>query len=116
MESMSNPQIDIVDRLLKTSDPSLRFEFDRAQCGRIGKMEPEEKLMLAILEDALNHLRGKPVAGLAGKPQRWAYEETIQWFQSDTEDYVFSFVTICERFGFEPRAVRAAVLGKREAA
>ena len=67
-------------------------------------LEPEKRLMLAILEDAIHcfqdnlftrNVRGKRL-----------FEEAKEWIVEADGDRVFSFENICEALGFNPAYVR----------
>ena len=71
-------------------------------------LEPEKRLMLAILEDAIHcfqdnlftrNVRGKRL-----------FEEAEEWIVEADGDRVFSFENICEALGFNPAYVRQGLL------
>ncbi len=71
-------------------------------------LEPEKRLMLAILEDAIHcfqdnlftrNVRGKRLC-----------EEAEEWIVEADGDRVFSFENICEALGFNPAYVRQGLL------
>src|SRR6266496_2143147 len=71
-------------------------------------LEPEKRLMLAILEDAIHcfqdnlftrNVRGKRLC-----------EEAEEWIVEADGDWVFSFENICEALGFNPAYVRQGLL------
>lgn len=66
---------------------------------------PEKNLLAAILLSALSDLR-KP--GEAGR-------KALEFFLSPEEDYVFSFVSICDYLSLDPKLV-LAVAGLKPAA
>lgn len=77
--------------------------------------EPEKKLMLAVLEDALwcfqNGLLtrdNKKKRGLSGEAEEWIMEEG--------GDRLFSFNEICELLGLNPRYLRKRLVGWKEEA
>ena len=65
---------------------------------------PIKRLMLAILEDALNCL-GKQASTKRGGQHR-IYLEAEQWLYHEDEDALFSFSTICQTLGIEPSYLR----------
>ncbi len=67
---------------------------------------PEQRLMAAVLEDALNTRRRGPHA--TGRSPRLLYAEVRRWFASNDVSWPFSFVNVCHALGLEPSAVRAA--------
>jgi hypothetical protein len=84
-------------------DPILPEQFvDR----RRRPLQPEQHLMAAVLEDALNVRRRGPCA--TGRSPRLLYAEVRRWFASNDIQWPFSFVNICQGLGLDPSAVRAA--------
>jgi len=71
-------------------------------------LEPEKRLMLAILEDAIHcfqdNLFARNVRG------RRLFEEAEEWIVEADGDRVFSFENICEALGFNPAYVRQGLL------
>jgi len=66
--------------------------------------QPERRLMLAVLEDAIDtyvkHVTSPRGIGRA------RYNEVANWFRSEDSEWPFSFVSICETLGLEPPVVR----------
>jgi hypothetical protein len=75
-------------------------------------LEPEKRLMLAVLEDAVNCLRTNVVART--KQQRRLFRETEDWILEPGHDWVFSFENICAILGFDPQYVRQGLLRLKE--
>ena len=71
-------------------------------------LEPEKRLMLAILEDAIHcfqdNLFARNVRG------RRLFEEAEEWIVEVDGDWVFSFENICEALGFNPAYLRHGLL------
>lgn len=71
-------------------------------------LEPEKKLMCAILEDAINCYRNNLLAqSVKGKS---LFEETKAWIAAVDSDWIFSFDNVCEALGFNPEYVRQGLL------
>jgi hypothetical protein len=71
-------------------------------------LEPEKRLMLAILEDAINCFQDNlPAQNVRG---RRLFEEAEEWVVEADGDWVFSFENICEALGFNPTYVREGLL------
>lgn len=68
---------------------------------------PEERLLLAVLEEALASYQG----GLISKdPQRRRlYCEAERWIRADDTDSLFGFESICGTFGIDPDYIRAGL-------
>lgn len=67
--------------------------------------DPERRLMVAILEDAVSCLGKDPRR--ASRQQRKAFEEAHSWVNADdAEAWIFSFSNVCEMLGFDPAYLR----------
>jgi len=77
--------------------------FDR----RADLLQPEKRLMLAILEDATATLLRHPPPRHAGK--RRALRETEAWLDSPDTESPFAFVRICEALGLDAQWLRTGL-------
>jgi hypothetical protein len=102
-------QIDIVARLLQVNDPTTAQDFAEVNSPRHA-LHGENRLLLAILETALENVRGTPSPGLGHKRALEVRQDDIEWIQSEESEYIFSFVVVCELLGFDAQAVRAAII------
>jgi hypothetical protein len=84
--------------------PAQYFEALRAKNG----LEPEERLMLAVLEDAVRCFQDNVSAGSEAKKKLFA--EAEEWFLEQGAEWVFSFENICEVLGLTPDYVRRGLL------
>ena len=75
-------------------------------------LEPEKRLMLAILEDAVNCFQ-ENLSAESGK-RKILFDDVEQWIHADGSDWVFSFDHICEALGFTPAYVRQGLLRWQE--
>ncbi|MGH7855044.1 MAG: hypothetical protein ACREP3_16465 [Candidatus Binatia bacterium] len=67
--------------------------------------DPERRLMVAILEDAVSCLSKNPRR--CPRPQRKSFEEAHSWINaSDADGWIFSFPNVCETLGFDPAYLR----------
>ena len=71
-------------------------------------LEPEKRLMLAILEDAVDCFQNNVLA--QSLKSRRLFEEAEEWIVEVDGDWVFSFENICEVLGFNPAYVRQGLL------
>jgi len=71
------------------------------------RLQPEKRLMLAVLEDAIETLF--KTAGARHRAGRSLFAETMEWFTPDDTSWPFSFVNICEALGLSPSRVRLVV-------
>ena len=71
--------------------------------------EPERRLMVAILEDAVSCLWAD--LRECNFRQRRQYEEAKDWVTTDEEgDWIFSFRNICEVLGMDPSYLRRGLI------
>jgi len=71
-------------------------------------IEPEKKLMLAVLEDAINCFQANVMAE-RGRRKR-LFDETLDWFLHRGDDWPFSFESVCEILRLNPDYVRRGLL------
>jgi hypothetical protein len=68
---------------------------------------PERTLMAAILFDGLQAYISYMCA--KGRDARTKYKEAFNWVNSKDNEYVFSFVSVCEGLGIDPQFLRAGL-------
>lgn len=66
---------------------------------RLDVSTPEKRLALAVLADAVRHVRSGG--------QSTAEDEA--WFASSAADHPFAFVTICQALGLDPEHLRREI-------
>lgn len=71
-------------------------------------LEPEKRLMLAVLEDAVQCFQDN-VSAQSGRRKR-LFQEVEEWILEGGNDWVFSFESICEVLGFNPQYVRQGLV------
>lgn len=71
-------------------------------------LEPEKRLMLAILKDAVSTFQADLFAANVKSSRR--YEQAKDWITETDGDWVFSFENICEHLGLNPAYVRNGLL------
>ncbi|HEY7219580.1 MAG TPA: hypothetical protein VH985_14440, partial [Candidatus Binatia bacterium] len=71
-------------------------------------IDPERRLMAALLEDAVACLARDP--GRCSHRQRRYFEEAQAWIQiKEGEDWIFSFTNVCETLGFNADYLRSGL-------
>lgn len=70
---------------------------------RRGGLSPEQRLLFAVLEDALTIYRRRADCWRS----RAERAEVVDWMMSDDLTWPFSFVNCCEGLGLDPGAVRS---------
>src|SRR5262249_8569265 len=66
--------------------------------------EPEEKLMLAVLDDAIACFQKYAFA--LDRKGKVLFQEAEDWAQETNDDWRFSFVHVCDILGFAPDYLR----------
>jgi len=87
-------------------DATAEFQYFRVFRAK-GNLASEEKLMFAVLNDAVDCLskhRHK-----TSRRSRVLFQETCNWIMSDESEAVFSFENICETLGIDPSYFRHGV-------
>jgi hypothetical protein len=75
-------------------------------------LEPEKRLMLALLEDAIRCFQDNLSAQTVRKKK--LFDEAEEWIVERGGDWVFSFDHVCEALGFTPEYVRQGLLRWKE--
>jgi hypothetical protein len=69
--------------------------------------QPEKRLMLAVLEEAVRTFQG--CASARSRRGQRLFAEAEVWFASEDTDWPFSYVNICDALGLEVSALRAGL-------
>src|SRR5690242_3566182 len=69
-------------------------------------LAPEEQLALAVLIEGLHVATAECLSAWRGAT---AKRDAMEWLMSDTDDGIYAFRILCERFNLDPDAVRLAV-------
>jgi hypothetical protein len=75
-------------------------------------LEPEKRLVLAILEDAINTFQDNVTA--TGPKARKLFNDTESWITQADGDWIFSFTSVCEILGLNPEYVRRGLVRWKE--
>lgn len=87
----------------QTLVPDERSHCAPAPGPSIGGLEPVKRLMLAVLDRAVNDFR--TYAAVPTQRGRRIFGEIDAWFRAST-DGVFDFETICDATGLDPDFIR----------
>jgi hypothetical protein len=75
--------------------------------------EGEERLMLAVLENAVEYFQKY---ALARKPSgKQLFQEAEEWFLDTESEALYSFQNICDTLGFHPDHIRKGLMAWKEA-
>lgn len=88
--------------------PAQYFDTLRSKTG----MEPEKRLMLAVLEDAVRCFQDNVSAESDAKKKLFA--EAAEWFLAEDDNSTFSFDNICDALALNPEYVRRGLLRWKE--
>jgi hypothetical protein len=75
-------------------------------------LQPEKRLMLAVLEDAVGTFQKHATA--PGRRGRRLFTEAEEWFSSEDAEWPFAFVNVCQALGLEPHYLRAGLYRWRD--
>jgi len=75
--------------------------------------EGEEKLMLAVLSDAIEIFQKHVLA--TGENGKILFHEVEEWFLEQESDQLFSFESICETLDLNPNYIRKGLISWKEA-
>jgi len=67
-------------------------------------MQPEKRLMLAVLEDAIATLQRTAIA--TSRVGMRDFDEVRTWLASDDTGWPYAFVNVCHVLGFDPSYLR----------
>lgn len=100
---------DVVERLASLFDPdSLAPAQFFSKVRRKTLVEPERKLSLAILEDAIDCFQDNVLVS-TGKGKK-LFDDAQQWFLAENTDWLFSFRNICELLAIDPEYLRTGLM------
>jgi hypothetical protein len=94
-----------------SSEPTDVDDFERVYKKTI--REREERLMLAVLEEAVQCFQEYV---LSTRPrEKRLFQEAEEWFLNKESDYIFSFDYICETLRLHPDHIRQGLMTWRDA-
>lgn len=85
--------------------------FDRFRID--SSLQPEKRLMLAVLEDAVGAFQ--KYVNASNRRARRLFVEAEEWFESREMDSPFAFENVCEALNLEAEYVRRGLRSWREA-
>jgi hypothetical protein len=89
------------------------YDVSLETCRGKSYLEPEKKLMLAVLDDAIACFQKYAFA--RDRKRKVLFQEAENWVQDTNSDWPFSFANVCEILGFGPDYLRRG-LGQWKAA
>ena len=101
--------LDVVEKLVSLFEPDRLAQAQFfSNFRRKTLIEPERKLTLAILEDAINCFQGNVLVA-SGKRKK-LFDDTQEWFLAQGSDWIFSFRNVCELLAIDPDYLRAGLM------
>jgi hypothetical protein len=85
--------------------------FDRFRID--ASLQPEKRLMLAVLEDAVGTFQKYVTA--TNRRARRLFVEAEEWFEAPSSDWPYSFENVCVALGLEPEYLRSGLRRWRDA-
>ena len=82
-------------------------------CRYDASLDPEKRLRLAVLEEAVNDFQRNVLA--SGAEAQRSFRNAQTWFEADDQRWPFSFVRICQAIGLDAAYVRAGLRRWRDA-
>jgi hypothetical protein len=76
-------------------------------------LDGEERLMFAVLENAVEYFQKYVLARNPGGKQR--FQEAEEWFLEKDSEALYSFENICETLGLHPDPIRRGLMVWKEA-
>ncbi len=76
--------------------------LDKSHLG--AALQPEKRLMLAVLEDAVASFQRGVLAG--SRTATREFDDVQRWFASEDTAWPYAFLNICHVLGFEPAYLR----------
>jgi hypothetical protein len=103
--TMKNRDVTAEDRVQDLFQPDTLLPsqyFDRVR--RRANFDGERRLMVAILEDAVDVYRKQ--VGARDRKRRMLFEDAQTWIESDDKSWIFSYENICEVLGIDADYLR----------
>lgn len=107
------PHVDVVEKMASLFEPDILAAaqyFDNFR--RKTLIEPEKRLLVAILEDAINCFHDN-VSAESGKRKK-LFDEAEEWVLEERTDWIFSFRNVCELLGLSAEYLRGGLVRWKE--
>lgn len=111
MNDLSIQEIDSRLTVLFQSDELAAHEYQKT-FEKVRPLQPERRLMLAVLEDAIMCLQ-RYLHAKGGKEQK-LHEDAVSWIFDESDNGVFCFENVCEVCGLDPDYLRMGLLKWRK--
>jgi hypothetical protein len=106
-------QVDVEEKITSLFEPDTLVSAQYfGNLRRKTILEPEKRLLLAILEDAVNCFQDNVLA--ESSKARKLFDAAEEWLLIEGGDWIFSFPNTCEHLGINPDYVRHGLLRWKE--
>lgn len=103
------------DLLAKILEPDTMLPFHFYGTRQLsGQLNGQKKLMLAVLQDAVECL--EKYRSSKNAIQQELYQDALNWIRDPSSDWLFCFTTVCDFLGFDPGYLRQSLLEREEQA
>jgi len=110
--TVDHSRINLEEKITSLFEPDTLLSAQYLDLHRKALLEPEKRLMLAVLEDAINCFQVNVMAQ-SGRGKK-LFNESEDWIMGRDDDWIFSFVSVCELLRFSPEYVRRGLLRWKE--
>ena len=117
MKAGEKEDMDTITRIMRGLSVHDSYEYDQTQKATLGNVMGEEKLLYAVLLDALHTIDGRLTAGTysaAKESKKSIREEALRWIWKNDYEWPCSFVNICEHFHLDVEAVRKQIAAREK--
>lgn len=101
-------QLSITEKVASLFQPDILLTARYLETLRTRALEPEQRLMLAILEDAVHCFQKYISAG--DRRRKGLFRDAEEWIMEEDDDWVFSFDNVCHALGLNPAYLRQGLL------
>jgi hypothetical protein len=106
-------QVDVEEKITSLFEPDTLVSAQYfGNLRRKTILEPEKRLLMAILEDAVNCFQDNVLA--ESSKAKKLFDEAEEWVLAESGDGIFSFPIVCEHLGINPDYVRRGLLRWKE--
>lgn len=103
------------DLLAKILEPDMTLPYQFYGTRQLsGQLDGQKKLMLAVLQDAVECLEKYRSAKSAIHQE--LYRDALDWVRDPSADWLFCFTNVCDFLGFDSAYLRQSLLGREKRA
>jgi hypothetical protein len=101
------------DLLAKILEPDMTLPYQFYGTRQLsGQLDGQKKLMLAVLQDAVECLEKYRRA--KSPIHQELYQDALDWVRDPSADWLFCFNNVCDFLGFDPVYLRQSLLGREK--